>query len=378
MDSLLFRALNEYDIKYIDYGIFGKQLISDNKNSNPNKLKNSAEEQLSKLKNSKIILHFLRNKKEVHEFIVNNIVLFGLLGKTAFDYYSKNGINDFFDVSKYIVSLGNEYNKVRKDLNTCIYDNITFADMLTVSYYNGYCYSLINSHLANYKDIETSNLLDDWISFGFSISDIERYYLDQKDKHAIAVIENNIDDDSLISERFHNKEEAERLASKVLNQEFKVTSVDYLAYSYYQAIYFSYIPKEKIKSILGALEVDLLINNMYNESLIDVEKEDEEARKELAKEKIRKRFLDENKTVLADIFTEVYIRNVPVNKLADTNKYKNKLGFLLDAKRKILSNIDCYNDFLICKNNAPQKILLMEEKYLRKSLNYFLFNINNT
>ena len=195
----------------------------------------------------------------------------------------------------------------------------------------------------------------DWISFTTSLKKILKYYLHQTRSHQVAVVESNIDgivDNNLIGLNLGNIEDIKDYISQCdhLNLEsIKLPKKDG------EVLYYNYVPKEKIKAILSQFEIDLLFNNLVDQTtLIEFMKPVSVALKNQLRREISK--LDNPE--LLELFDDVYVKNKALSNLVA--KYDKNEIELVALKKQILSLISNVNLEFV---RSPRKMLVLPEDY---------------
>ena len=233
------------------------------------------------------------------------------------------------------------------DNDTIMYLELYFKDL----------FSDVNKHIGMGTTYSTK-----WISFTNSLDKILKYYLSQTKSHQVAVVDSNIKgifDDSLIALDLSTKENIEKIRQCLITMDNKYTNLNFRGFKFAkrdnEIIYYNYVPRQKVKAVLTQFEVDLLFNNLVEQSfLID----NIYPLSYIIKTKLGKELYSLNNQELYELFNDVYVNNKALSTLVA--KYDKSELELVALKKQILSQLSNVElDFL----KVPQKMLVVPEDY---------------
>lgn len=390
----IYRALNDCDIKLNpkENGLFGKSIITSAVADSFSFIFSQTEELKKYQLNDKEIKNLFYSVKPsfCDDFHINEIIN---KGKEEIEY--QINLQSYLgqhleEISKVDEALSHHYEqeKINNYISNCPYErnrvrslmeNGSIKSFMLLSYLLQYIdedhticefldmmydyldiYRTVNTHITFGNEVETN-----WISFSKSLDIVlNDYYLKQKNKHMIAVVESNITktlDGKLFGLDLSDDNAIREISVFLINKKnLDNTKLNYRGLNYAKSnkevIYYTYVPIEKIKTILGALQADLLYNDVYNTNMFESKYHCNllYGLKKLIKDKIE----EEGLTQLLNIFDLVYEKDIPIDTIVSKGNYSKE--YLLEAKRKILSYANSEENILIKPFNT-QKIILPEK-----------------
>lgn len=336
----IYRALNECDINLEPTinGIFNKEDIS--KATRPT---------------FDTLIGSHNNNSELSNYIFPDEALFNYMKPSLcyanIDYLqilansSQKRIDEIFDVYR-------EYVKGKKIPEEIIVANNRYLMGIL---------STINAHIKDGTNIDTK-----WISFSNNLMSIIRYYLNQSKVHRVAVVDSNINkalDDNLFALDLSDNNHIEGVKQILINKDLTPTSTRFIGFNYarnsHEIVYYNHIPKEKITAVISPLQVDLILNNMYNLKYLSTRHLQDMALTDV-KEFLKESIDNPEESFLLDMFNDMYEKDIPLKVLAGS--YGESYLKLIGYKKQILSKLDNYDheNGLI---KARSKVLVLPEDY---------------
>jgi len=244
-----------------------------------------------------------------------------------------------------------------KDINNIGIDSYDSETIMYLEFYLRNLFSDVNKHIGKGSTYSTN-----WISFTKSLDDIVKYYLKQTKSHEVAVIDSNIDgifDGNLVALDLSTDESISNIRKCLKTKDNKYTRLDFRGFKFskkdHEIIYYNYVPKEKVKTLLTQFEIDLLFNDLADQIFLI---ENKERVSYLLKHYLGPKIYGLNNPELYELFNDIYMNNKAISTLVA--KYDKSELELVALKKYILSHLN-NPDFKFLK--APQKKLVVPEDY---------------
>lgn len=251
------------------------------------------------------------------------------IGKNNLENLSKSDIKDiYFDIINLLIETywyeilqksENNQNRVNRIFRNAYIndDKESLNQIITI-------FQTINGHITTGSEKDYP-----WISFSTDLKAIKKYYEHQQ-KNKIVVIDSNIknivdvcDSNFLIAADLSNIESIRNNPFLINNLGLK-TSENYRGYNYTrdskEIVYYNMVPKEKIVTILNALQYELLTNELLDEEYYNVP----ELKKIFLEKKIlyeMKQLFENHNDITNYLLEEYYNKSNSLRYLSEQGKY---------------------------------------------------------